>query len=156
MDYLTIIRQKRKEAGLTQDEMAKLLNIPRSTYQSIEGNIVGLKVHDFLRIIKILDIPLEIFQEKDYIVISQEDFVKLKESSDAIKTISDKIEQNINITNNNIINMNFTNDHEVKSRKQNCRVCNEPSGFYPFCKKHAIMKINNRLYQEENGNWKEK
>ena len=62
MDVSEIIKQKRKEANITQDQMAKLLNMPRTTYQNIENNLVAMKIYDFFIILKILNIPLEMFQ----------------------------------------------------------------------------------------------
>ena len=110
MDILEIIRLKRKEMKLTQDQVARMLNVPRTTYQNIENNIVSLKVHEFLKIIKILDIPLASFIDEEYIIISQKDFDKLKTAAKAISTITEKVESNIKVINNSkIVNMNFTN-----------------------------------------------
>ena len=156
MDYLDIIKAKRKEAGLTQEEMARLLCLPRSTYQSIESNIVGLKVNDFFRIIKILNIPLELFEDENYIVIPEEDFLKLEQSVNEISNITDKIKNNVSLVQDNIVNQVITPTKAPKSRKQYCRVCNEPSGFYPFCKKHEIMRLNWLFIQDEEGRWIEK
>ena len=108
MDVLEIIKEKRKEANLTQDDMAKRLNMPRTTYHNIESNVVTLKIYDFFRIIRILNIPLEIFQDNKYIVLSEEDFDSLKKASNTISHITDKIQSNVNIVNNsNVVNMNF-------------------------------------------------
>lgn len=65
MDILDIIKTKRKELNITQEQMAKLLNMPRTTYYNIEANAVTLKIYDFLKIIKILDIPLGYFTDEE-------------------------------------------------------------------------------------------
>lgn len=115
MDILEIIKLKRKEKNLTQEQMARLLNMPRTTYLNIENNIVTLKIYDFFRIIKILKIPLEIFQDEKYIVISEQDFDDLKKASKTISSITEKIESNVNVVNNSkIVNMNFNNIDSLK------------------------------------------
>lgn len=45
MDILDIIKTKRKELNITQEQMAKLLNMPRTTYYNIEANAVTLKIY---------------------------------------------------------------------------------------------------------------
>lgn len=154
MDVSEIIKQKRKEANITQDQMAKLLNMPRTTYQNIENNLVAMKIYDFFKIVKILNIPLEMFQEEKYIVISQDDFNLLKESTSNLKTLADKIESNVTIQNNNVVNVTFNNLE--KSRKKYCEICGEPSGFFPLCKYHASLKEKGLIYKDEYGHWREK
>lgn len=155
MDVLEIIKAKRKEANLTQEQMATLLKMPRTTYQNIENNFVTLKIYDFFRIIRILNIPLEIFQDNKYIVLSEEDFDSLKKASNTISHITDKIQSNVNIVNNsNVVNMNFNNTAPTKKRF--CEICGQPSGFYPLCKYHKILKEKGVVYKDENGNWIEK
>ena len=92
MDILEIIKAKRKEDNLTQDQMAKLLNMSRITYQKIENNLVTLKIYDFFRIIKILNIPLEAFQDGKYILIQEDDYYDLKNTSEKISKIVKRIE----------------------------------------------------------------
>ena len=46
MDVLEIIKEKRKEANLTQDDMAKRLNMPRTTYHNIESNVVNMNFNN--------------------------------------------------------------------------------------------------------------
>ena len=154
MDVSEIIKQKRKEANITQDQMAKLLNMPRTTYQNIENNLVAMKIYDFFKIVKILNIPLEMFQEEKYIVISQNDFNILKEATSNLKNLADKIESNITIQNNNVVNVTFNNLE--KSRKNYCEICGEPSGFFPLCKYHTSLKEKGLIYKDENGHWREK
>ena len=155
MDVLEIIKEKRKEANLTQDDMAKRLNMPRTTYHNIESNVVTLKIYDFFRIIRILNIPLEIFQDNKYIVLSEEDFDSLKKASNTISHITDKIQSNINIVNNsNVVNMNFNNTAPTKKRF--CEICGQPSEFYPLCKYHKTLKEKGVVYKDENGNWIER
>lgn len=155
MDVLEIIKNKRKEKGLTQEQMAKLLNIPRTTYQNIENNFVTLKIYDFFKIIKILNIPLDIFQDEKYIIISEQDFEALKKASDTISSITEKIESNVNVVNHSkIVNMNFNNVES--NRKRYCEICGKPSGFYPLCKYHNTLKDIGEVYKDESGHWVEK
>ena len=98
MDVLEIIRKFRQKKGLTQDDMAKKLNIARTTYQAIETGVNNLKVDDFFKIIKILDISLSMFSNEDLIVISKNDLLKLKNAADTINDITEKLATGINIT----------------------------------------------------------
>lgn len=97
MDIIEIIKSKRIEANLTQNDMAKRLNMSRTTYQNIENNFVTLKVYDFFRIINILEIPLEIFQDEKYIMIEEDDYYDLKNASEKITNIINRIKRNSNI-----------------------------------------------------------
>lgn len=155
MDVLDLIKRKRKELNITQERMAVLLNMPRTTYQNIENNFVTLKIYDFFRIIKILQLPLELFQDENYIVISEADFKELKKAANTISNITEKIQSNVNIVNNSqIVNMNFNNDGT--SRKKFCEICGEPSGFFPLCKYHKALKDKGLVIKDEEGRWIEK
>ena len=151
MDFLDIIREKRKQSGYTQEEMARMLNIPKTNYQYIENGKTMLKACDFFSIIKILHIPLEMFQNEEIIMINKDDFYRLKESTETIKNVIDNIQNNVNISNHSVVNITFNNDHAT--RKQLCRVCGEPSGFYPFCKYHAKLRQEGKLKQNKDGSW---
>ena len=37
-----------------------------------------------------------------------------------------------------------------------CEICGNPSGFYPLCKYHKILKDKGLVYKDENQNWIEK
>ena len=154
MEVLEIIKAKRKELNITQEKMANLLNMPRTTYQNIENNFVTLKIYDFFRIIKILQIPLESFQDENYIVISESDFKELKKAANTISHITDKIQSNVNIVNNSqVVNMNFNNEI---SRKKFCEICGDPSGFFPLCKYHKSLKDKGLVIKDDEGRWIEK
>lgn len=154
MDILEIIKLKRKEKGLTQYDMAKLLKLPRTTYQNIENNIVTLKIYDFLKIIEILEIPLIYFTEENYVVIPENDFKKLKKAANEITQITKKIESNVNVVNNSkVVNMNFNN---TENKKRFCEICGEPSGFFPLCEYHSTLKPKGLIYKNEKGYWVEK
>lgn len=154
MDILEMRRLKRKEKGLTQYEMAKLLKLPRTAYQNIENNTITLKVYDFLKIIEILDIPLAYFTDEHYVVISEDDFSKLKKAANEITQITERIESNVNVVNNSkVVNMNFTNEG---NKKRFCEICGEPLGFFPLCKYHSLLKEKRLVYKNKNGYWVEK
>lgn len=156
MDILEIIRAKRKSLGITQERMAKLLCMPRSTYNNIECNIIELKVHDLLEICKILEIPLETFQDNDCVVIEKEDLQTLIKASEQIRTVAKKIETNISIVNNNTINMKFDyNPSSMKGQKKpkRCAICGEPSGYYPLCKHHMKLKEEGKVIKNDKGYW---
>ena len=156
MDILEIIKTKRKSLGITQEKMAKLLCIPRSTYNNIENNIIELKVYDLLKICEILEIPLETLQNKECVVIEKNDLQILIKASEQIRNVAKKIETNISIVNNNTINMTF--DYEPKHLKgeakpKRCAICGEPSGFYPLCKHHLKLKEEGKVIKNSKGYW---
>lgn len=154
MDVLEIIRAKRKSLGITQEKMAKLLCIPRSTYNNIENNIIELKVYDLFQICKILDIPLETFQNKECVVIEKNDLEILIKSAEQIQTVARKIENNISIVNNDTINMNFNhNTFKGEKKPKRCAICGEPAGFYPLCKHHLDLKEKGKVYKNSKGYW---
>ena len=154
MNILEIIRAKRKSLGITQEKMAKLLCMPKSTYNNLENNVIQLKVADFFTIIKILEIPLELFQDKKYIIVRDEDLEILMKSAEQIQTVTKRIENNISIVNNETINMKF--DHvEFKNppKAKRCAICGEPAGFYPLCKHHLDLKQQGKVIKNSKGYW---
>lgn len=156
MDVLEIIRAKRKSLGITQEKMAKLLCIPRSTYNNIENNIIELKVYDFLQICKILEIPLETFQNRDCIVIEKNDLNVLIKATEQIQTVAKKIETNISIVNNDTINMSFDYKSSFlkgEKKPKRCAICGEPSGYYPLCKHHLDLKEEGKVIKNSKGYW---
>ena len=154
MDILEIIKAKRKVLGITQEKMASLLCIPRTTYNNIENNIIELKVYDFLRICKILDIPLEIFQNKDCVIIEKNDLDILIKATEQIQTVAKRIETNISIVNNDTINMSFEYQNLKGAIKpKRCAICGEPSGYYPLCKHHLDLKEKGKVIKNSKGYW---
>lgn len=153
MDVLEIIRAKRKSLGITQEHMARLLCIPRSTYNGIETNVIQLKIYDFFRIVKILDIPLETFQDEKYIVITQDDLNDLLKSVERINTIAQKITNNIS-TRKEQEHISFNlNELKGASKVKKCAICGVSSGFYPLCKHHLELKEKGLVYKNEFGYW---
>ena len=154
MDILEIIKTKRKALGITQEKMAGILCMPRTTYNNIENNIIELKVYDFFQICKILDIPLETFQHKECVIIEKKDLELLISATEQIQTVAKKIETNISIVNNDTINMNF--DHTnlkgaIKAKR--CAICGEPSGYYPLCRHHTQLKEEGKVIKNSKGYW---
>ena len=154
MDILDIIKSKRKEMRIAQEEMANKLNMPRSTYYNIEANVVALKACDFLHIIKILDIPLSYFTNEDQVVITKKDFEELKKASKIISNITENTDSISSIVSNS---KDISTDINTNlSKKRNCEICGAPSRYYPLCKKHALLKQKGLVYKDENGHWIEK
>jgi transcriptional regulator with XRE-family HTH domain len=154
MDVLEIIKAKRKSLGITQEKMAKLLCIPRSTYNNIENNIIELKVYYLFQICKILEIPLETFQNRECVVIEKNDLHVLMKATEQIQSVARKIENNISIVNNDTINMNFTNtSFKGEKKPKRCAICGEPAGFYPLCKHHLTLKEQGKVYKNSKGYW---
>ena len=71
MNAIEIIKQKRKELGITQDELSKKIGLSETAINKTEIGTRQLKLEDFLKIIKELNIPITKFSEEELIVISK-------------------------------------------------------------------------------------
>ncbi len=73
--FLDLIKRYRRKKQMNQNDLAKKLNMPRTTYQAIESGRNHLKLEDFARIVNILQIPLGDFEDSDCYVLrlSKED-----------------------------------------------------------------------------------
>ena len=58
MDYRTLIREKRKEKGLSQERLAKLLQVSQPFIAEIESGRKKPSVDVLMRICAVLDISL--------------------------------------------------------------------------------------------------
>ena len=58
MDYRTLIREKRKEKGLSQERLAKLVQVPQPFIAEIESGRKKPSVDVLMRICAVLDISL--------------------------------------------------------------------------------------------------
>ena len=61
------LKNIRKEKGLTQEKMARELNITTRAYQYFEAGKISLAIPRALLLSKILNTPLEILFREDYI-----------------------------------------------------------------------------------------
>ena len=115
MKALEIIKIKRKEKDISQDEMADKLQMARSTYQAIESGKNKMNIKDFFEIVKILEIPLTTFSEKEILIIEKEDLNNLIYHTREIEKTVNKIKNstiqentnNITIGSNNTIKNSF-------------------------------------------------
>lgn len=104
-NVLEIIKKERKNKKISQEEIAKKMGIARTTYQAIELGNIKLTFDDFIKIIKVLEIPITTFTNKNLIVISDEDLIKLNKASELLNSVTSKISEASYITigdNNNI------------------------------------------------------
>ena len=58
MDYRTLIREKRKEKGLSQERLAKLVQVSQPFIAEIESGRKKPSVYVLMRICAVLDISL--------------------------------------------------------------------------------------------------
>ena len=153
MDYLTLIREKRKALGITQQQMADYLGIPRSTYNNIENKVIQLKINTFFEIIRILEIPVGMFLDKEDVMISKDDFVALKNSINRIHSIVDRVEMN-NMLTHSLIGESMSKNklHEI-SNIGKCPICGEPTGLKNLCPHHLEMKKEGKVVKNKNGYW---
>lgn len=98
MKALELIKDKRKEKKISQETMADKLNMARSTYQALESGQNNMNIIDFFKIIEILEIPLSLFAGEEIIMIEKNDFIKIKQCSNELNKIINRINENNNIT----------------------------------------------------------
>ena len=117
MNAIEIIKQKRKELGITQDELSKKIGLSETAINKTEMGTRQLKLEDFLKIIKELNIPITKFSEEELIVISKSDLDKLKKATQLINQVADNINNQNLIINDNHGTVNITNQSLPKNKK---------------------------------------
>ena len=70
--------------------MAIKLGMARNSYQAIESGQNKMNINDFFKIIEILQIPINSFNNQDLTVISKEDFNKLINNINELYNLSKK------------------------------------------------------------------
>lgn len=70
--------------------MAIKLGMARSSYQAIESGQNKMNINDFFKIIEILQIPINSFNNQDLTVISKENFNKLINNVNELYNLSKK------------------------------------------------------------------
>lgn len=76
MKAINIIKGIRNKHGLTQDDMAKMLNMSRQNYNIIENNPTKADLDKIYEIFKVLDEPID-----DFLYALKQDYVSYKEES---------------------------------------------------------------------------
>ncbi len=97
MEILEIIKRRRKALKISQDKMANLLGMARSSYQAVESGKNNMNVFDFFKIINFLRIPITDFVNDKLIVISSSELSQLKESINTINKIIENLSNTIPI-----------------------------------------------------------
>lgn len=114
-DKMEKLRELRKNAGLTQQELADKLFVNRNTYQNYEAGTTQPDFATLKRIAEFFNVTIDYLigaKDSDLVLISKEDFYKLKEAADVIE----KISRNSNITFGDINQSNVVigNNNKVK------------------------------------------
>ena len=94
MDFVSSFIKLRKANKLTQQDVANVLNIARSTYNDIEHKRIKLSAEDFIKLCEFYNISPNVvanFPNNVHIVLSEEDVLQLK----GIKKIIDKIDKQL-------------------------------------------------------------
>ncbi len=65
MNAIEVIRTRRKEKKFTQEDLANVLGVKRSTYSDIENQRIQLKADDLIKLCCFLDLTFEAFIGKD-------------------------------------------------------------------------------------------
>jgi len=74
MKAINIIKGIRNKHGLTQDDIAKMLNMSRQNYNIIENNPTKADLDKIYEIFKILDEPID-----DFLYALKQDYMSYKE-----------------------------------------------------------------------------
>lgn len=82
---------KRKEKGMSQSEMADLLNMEQSQYSRRESGTTRISKKEWDKIVKILDVPLdEIYEPQDGVyIVNNENPTFNDESTNNFYTVPD-------------------------------------------------------------------
>lgn len=112
MKAVEIIKQKRIQLKISQRELSEKLKLPINGWQKIENGQQNLKLEEFLYVIKLLNIPITTFSESELLVISKEDYNKIKKATELLNSVANKLKyQEINISDNHgTININQENE----------------------------------------------
>lgn len=89
MEIMNIIRQKRIEQKLTQEDMGNKLGMAKETYRNIENGHIRLEVDDFVKICKILNLyPGAVLSPDDFgLPFTKEDIANLRKASETLNKI---------------------------------------------------------------------
>lgn len=110
MDFINSLVKLRKANKLTQQDVANVLNIARSTYNDIEHKRIKLSAEDLIKLCRFYNVsPNSItnYQDNVNIILSNEDILHLK----SIKHIIDKIDKQV--SNAYLINNYPTDNNEI-------------------------------------------
>jgi len=94
MDPIEIIKQFRKKKNMTQSELSKKLKLPINAWQKIESKNQSLRITDFFKVIKILNIPLSIFDENNNYLISSNQMNVILNSIEQLSEIAKELNKN--------------------------------------------------------------
>lgn len=100
MDILDIFKKRRIELNITQRELSNKLGMAINAYQKIESKTQDLKLDTFLKLINILEIPITTFLNDDLIIISKEDLNKIKDATELLTTVTEKLNNQTKYSNN--------------------------------------------------------
>lgn len=87
MTAIEVIRAKRKEKKYTQEDLANVLGVKRSTYSDIENQRIQLKADDLIKLCCFLDLTFEVFIGKDsqYVILKQSEIDALLSIANRLK-----------------------------------------------------------------------
>ena len=111
MKALEIIKKRRIQLKISQRELSENLKLPLNGCQKIENGSQNLKLDEFLKVIKILNIPITSFSDTELLVISKDDLDNIKKATELLNSVANKLKnQEINISDNHgTININQNN-----------------------------------------------
>ena len=100
MNAIEIIKIYRKKRNLTQEQLAKIIKIDRTSYNNLETGKTNLRADDFIKLVNFLNIPITELSNEDLIVISKKDLEIMNRSIKELSEISNRINESAKIKNN--------------------------------------------------------
>lgn len=100
MNAIEIIKIYRKKRNLTQEQLAKVIKIDRTSYNNLETGKTNLRADDFIKLVNFLNIPITELSNEDLIVISKKDLEIMNRSIKELSELSNRINESAKIKNN--------------------------------------------------------
>lgn len=111
------LKELRKNKKISQQELADKLNISRESISKYEKGEQEASYATLKKISNFFNVSIDYLlsaSDEEIIMITKEDLFKLKEASETIKSITEKITAGINITIGDNNNIQFGNNNRGK------------------------------------------
>ena len=100
MNAIDVIKIYRKKRKLTQEQIANVIGIDRTSYNNLETGKTNLRADDFIKLVNYLKIPITALSSEDLILISKKDLDILNKSIKDLNEVSNRINESSKVTSN--------------------------------------------------------
>lgn len=100
MNAIDVIKIYRKKRKLTQEQIANVIGIDRTSYNNLETGKTNLRADDFIKLVNYLKIPITALSSEDLIVISKKDLDILNKSIKDLNEVSNRINESSKVNSN--------------------------------------------------------